>query len=76
LPKARAPEAFSSLSRGARHEVAFGLFGLFCTKQPLVLLLLEFRFGHRICSRIRRPIAKTGGTLRSVATAEKAVPSL
>jgi hypothetical protein len=66
LPKARAPEAFSSptvryrrfsqsaLSRGARHEVAFGLFGLFCTKQPLVLLLLELRFDNRICSRIRR----------------------
>jgi hypothetical protein len=41
-------------ARVARHEVAFGLFGLFCTKQTLVLLLLEFRFGHRICSRIGR----------------------
>jgi hypothetical protein len=26
----------------------------FCTKQPLVLLLLELRFGNRISSRIRR----------------------
>ena len=35
-------------------DLAFGLFGLFCSKQPLVLLLLEFRFGHRICRRICR----------------------
>ena len=49
-----APVFAMALSRRSRHQVAFGLFGLFCTKQPLVLLLLEFRFGHRICSRIRR----------------------
>jgi len=34
--------------------LACGHVDLFCTQQPLVLLLLEFRFGHRICSRIRR----------------------
>jgi hypothetical protein len=30
----------STLSRRSGHQIAFGLFGLFCTKQPLVLLLL------------------------------------
>jgi hypothetical protein len=27
---------------GARHQVAFGLFGLFCTKQPLAAQLHRF----------------------------------
>jgi hypothetical protein len=39
----------SALSRGPRH--AFGLFGLFCTKQTLMLLLLELRFRHRHSKR-------------------------
>ena len=49
-----APIFASALSRRSRHQVAFDLFGLFCTEQPLVLLLLELCFGNRICSRIRR----------------------
>jgi hypothetical protein len=31
-----------------------GFFGLFCTKQPLLLFLLELCFGHWIYSRVRR----------------------
>jgi hypothetical protein len=31
-----------------------GFFGLFCTKQPLLLFLLELCFGHWIYSRVCR----------------------
>jgi hypothetical protein len=61
--RVRCPEAFfsatrmcgwssySGLQRGSRHYLAFDLFGLFCTEQPLVLLLLELRLDHGVRSR-------------------------
>jgi hypothetical protein len=39
------------MSRRSHKKVAFDLFGLLCTKQPLFLLLLEVGLGHGIGSR-------------------------